>query len=73
MTTARNWFVDEFEFRQLCGDAHSQALDEGSQEFAAKMIIAAKQFGLDTYVSPKQMAWLCKLADWEVPIRIPIS
>jgi hypothetical protein len=69
MTTARDWFADDFEFRQLCGDAQSQARDESSQEFAAEMVIKAKEHGLDTYVSPKQLAWLCKLADWAEPKR----
>ena len=32
MTTAATWFADEREFRQLCGDAQSQAIDERSQE-----------------------------------------
>lgn len=70
MTTARNWFPDEREFRQLCGDAQSQARGESSQDFAAEMVIKAKDKGLDTYLSPKQLEWLCKLADWDLPKRI---
>lgn len=68
-TRARDWFNDEGEFRQLCGDAQSQARGESSQEFAAEMVIKAKQHGLETYLSPKQLEWLCKLADWDVPER----
>lgn len=68
--TAAQWFKDDIEFRQLCGDAQSQARDESSQEFAAQMVIKAKEHGLRTYVTPKQLAWLCKLADWDVPKRI---
>ncbi len=68
-TQARDWFADEYEFRQLCGDAQSQARDENSQEFAAEMIIKAKEHGLATYLSPKQLAWLCKLANWDIPKR----
>ena len=67
MTTAADWFADEHEFRQLCGDAQSQARDESSQEFAAEMVIKAKEHGLSTYLSPRQLRWLCKLADWELP------
>lgn len=67
MSTARNWYADAFEFRQLCGDAQSQARDETSQDFAAEMMIKANQHGLDTYLTPKQLAWLCKLADQEIP------
>ena len=67
MNTAADWFADEHEFRQLCGDAQSQARDESSQQFAAEMIIKAKNHGLKTFVSFKQLEWLCKLADWDVP------
>lgn len=69
MTTAADWFADEHEFRQLCGDAQSQAFGESSQEFAAEMVIKAKSNGLATYLSVKQLEWLCKLADWDVPKR----
>lgn len=69
MSTARDWFADEHEFRQLCGDAQSQAQGESSQDFAAEMVIKAKDCGLDTYLSDKQLAWLCKLADWDLPKR----
>lgn len=70
MSTARTWFADEKEFRQLCGDAQSQAVGESSQDFAAEMMVKANQHGLDTYLSIKQLEWLCKLADWEVPKRV---
>lgn len=70
-TTARDWFATAFEFRQLCGDAQSQARGESSQEFAAQMMLAANRDGLDTSLSVKQLEWLCKIADWEVPTRIP--
>lgn len=69
-TTARDWFADEAEFRQLCGDAQSQARGESSQDFAAQMVIKAKEHGLATYLSPKQLEWLCKLADWDLPKRL---
>lgn len=71
MTTAADWFEDEAEFRQLCGDAQSQARGESSQDFAAEMVIKAKERGLKTYLSPKQLEWLVKLADWELPKRRP--
>jgi len=70
-TQAREWFTDEYEFRQLCGDAQSQARDESSQEFAAEMVVKAKEHGLATYLSPRQLEWLCKLADWDLPKRHP--
>jgi hypothetical protein len=65
--TAANWFADEHEFRQLCGDAQSQASDESSQDFAADMVIDSKHYGLATFLSAKQLKWLCKLADWDMP------
>lgn len=67
MSTARDWYADAFEFRQLCGDAQSQARSESEQEFAAQMMIKANQHGLDTYISSKQLAWLCRIADHDVP------
>jgi hypothetical protein len=42
-TQARDWFADEHEFRQLCGDAQSQARGESSQDFAAEMVVKASQ------------------------------
>lgn len=69
-TKASTWFKDIAEFRMLCGDAQSQARGESSQEFAAEMMIKANQHGLETFLSIKQLEWLCKLADWDVPRRI---
>lgn len=69
MSTARDWFADAHEFRQLCGDAQSQATNESSQDFAAEMMIKANQHGLDTYLSVRQLEWLCKIADHDVPSR----
>jgi len=70
MTQASDWFSDEHEFRQLCGDAQSQARGESSQDFAAEMVIKAKAHGLATYLSPKQLEWLCMLAGWNMPKRM---
>lgn len=66
---ASTWFADAKEFRQLCGDAQSQARSEGEQEFAAQMMLRANQHGLDTYLSIRQLEWLCRIADWDVPKR----
>jgi len=73
MSTAKDWFVDEHEFRQLCGDAQSLARGETAQDFAAEMVVKAKEHGLSTYVSEKQLSWLCKIADWDMPKRVPTS
>ena len=69
MTTARDWYSDEYDFRQLCGDAQSQARGESSQDFAAEMVVKAKATGLDTPLSLKQLEWLVKLADHDMPRR----
>ena len=69
-TKAATWFETDAEFRQLCGDAQSQAKGESSQEFAAQMMLAANQHGLQCYLSEKQLSWLCKLADWNLPKRV---
>lgn len=68
-TKAKEWLADEHEFRQLCGDAQSQARSEGAQEFAAEMVVKAKQYGLETFVSPDQLNYLCRLAEWDRPAR----
>lgn len=69
-TKAKLWFKDAREFRQLCGDAQSQAKSESAQDFAASMMIAANRHGLETYVSQAQIEWLCKLADWDIPKQV---
>ena len=69
-TKAADWFKDEYEFRQLCGDAQSLAQSEKAQDFAAEMVVKAKQYGLETYLSVVQLQYLCKIADWEVPARV---
>lgn len=66
-TTAANWFLTEELFRQLCGDAVSCAKSESAQEFAAQMVEKAKTHGLKTYLSDKQLTWLCKIADHVKP------
>jgi hypothetical protein len=71
-TKASTWFKDAAEFRQLCGDAQSQANQESAQEFSAQMMLAANQHGLETYLSEKQLAWLCRIADWDVPKRVQV-
>ena len=45
------------------------ARGESSQDFAAEMVVKAKRDGLRTFVSVKQLEWLVKLADWEMPKR----
>lgn len=68
---ARNWYTDPAEFRQLCGDAQSQARTEWDHEFSAEMMLACNEYGLDTYVSPPQMKQLCRIADHDEPAFKP--
>jgi hypothetical protein len=69
-TTARTWFATEAEFRQVCGDAQSQAHGESAEEFAGDMVKKANEHGLNTFLSEKQLAFLCKLADIVPPKRV---
>lgn len=66
-TQAFNWFTDVAKFRQLCGDALSQAKGERAEEFTHDMMRKANEFGLNTDLSYKQLKWLCTIAEWEVP------
>lgn len=68
-TTAADWFADEADFRMLCGDARAEAKGERGQEFAAEMVVKAKEHGLRTRVSDLQIKYLCNLADWDMPPR----
>jgi hypothetical protein len=70
-TRASNWFATEQEFRQLCGDAVSEAKTEAQQEFANKMVMAAKEYGLKTYISDRQLKFLCTIAGQHVPEALP--
>jgi len=69
-TTAADWFKYEADFRQLCGDAVSQSKGESAQEFAADMMRKVNEFGLRTYLTPKQLQYLCRLADHNLPVPV---
>jgi hypothetical protein len=69
-TRARDWYRDAYEFRQLCSDAQSQARSEGDQEMAGDMMLKANQYGLDTYLTERQLRNLCRIADHDVPSRV---
>lgn len=68
--SARDWFTDEAEFRQLCGDAQSQAKGEAAENFSAEMAQKANKYGLNTFLTDGQLKYLCKLADWIPPKKI---
>ena len=66
---ASNWFETAKEFQQLCLDARSLATAESAEEFTHDMLEKATKYGLETYLSFRQLKWLCQIADWEVPER----
>jgi hypothetical protein len=70
VTHAADWFESELELRQLCGDAQSQAYTTRAQDFARDMVISAKSKGLEMFMSVEQLKFLCRLADWHVPMRL---
>lgn len=67
-TKASNWFKTNEHFLQVCSDALLLAHGESNEEFAAQMMIRARQHGIELYLSEKQVKWLCKLADCVVPL-----
>src|SRR5262245_5483662 len=69
-TRAKDWYRVEYDWRQVCGDAVSQAKGEKAQDFAAKMMQAANRYGLEAFVTEPQLKWLCEIADHHMPKRI---
>ena len=73
MTTAADWFDDEYKFRQLCMDARSRAFSESALDFTHEVAIFANTHGLRTEISVDQMRWLCQIAKWAMPsMRAPV-
>jgi hypothetical protein len=66
---AGDYFETAERFRQVCGDANSQANNESSMEFAGDMVAKANQYGLNCFITEKQLKWLCRLADIDIPPR----
>jgi len=66
-TKASTWYTIEYDFRQLCGDAVSQAKSEKDQTFSNEMLKKANRYGLDTFISGPQLEWLCRIADHAMP------
>lgn len=67
---ARAYFKTDVEFRQLCGDAVSEARHEKTQTFANDMMQKANTHGLDTFLTFNQLKFLCSIADWDVPLEL---
>lgn len=72
-TTVADWFESALTFRRLCMFAQHQASSEKDMEFTASMLQKAERFGLRTFVSSGQIAWLCRLAQQDIPKRRPTT
>ncbi len=67
MTTAANWFASADEFRRLCCEARAKAHKEAALEFTHDLCRRADQHGLDSFLTAKQLTWLCQIAGAQVP------
>jgi len=70
-TRVSDWFESAEDFATLTRDAAREAKSDGGKIFAEEMGAKVKEWGLSTYLSEKQLNWLCQLADWEIPARRP--
>lgn len=71
-TKASDYFESLEDLQTLVRDACRLAKGERNEEFAAKMGNAVLTYGLNTYLSERQLKWLCDLGDWEMPARRPL-
>lgn len=69
-TKASNWYRHSSEFMQVCQDAVSQARGESDETFAHDMIARARNHGLNTFLSDRQLKNLCRIADHVPPVKI---
>lgn len=67
MSKAVDWYSEAIEFRSLCEAAARHATKPSEKEFTARMVAKACTHGLDTYVTSKQLAWLCTIARRGMP------
>ncbi len=68
-TLAALWYKSAHEFEQLCTDAVRLARGERAQEFAHEMLAYARADGLNTFITPNQLHWLCEIADHVMPLE----
>ena len=72
MTTARDWYTDASDYKQLCLDARSQARGESAETFTHEMLLSANSLGLNAPLTYKQLCWLCRISDHVIPeLRVP--
>lgn len=68
-TRVSDWFESVEDFTTLTRDAIREAKGDGGKIFAEEMSAKVKEYGFNTYLTQKQLNWLCQLADWDVPAR----
>lgn len=64
---AKRWFANIKDFQQLCLDAKGNAHSEAAEDFTHDMLLQANEHGLESFLSERQLKWLCALADLEMP------
>jgi len=57
-----DYFADEGAFRSLILEAQGRAQTDRAVEFVNELSIKAKEHGLKTFLSDKQLTWLCTIA-----------
>jgi hypothetical protein len=72
-TQASDWFESLEDFNTLIRDAVKLARGENAKIFAEEMRDRVATHGLRTFLSEKQLTYLCEIADWEAPARIERS
>jgi hypothetical protein len=70
---ASDWFESLEDFNTLIRDAVKLARGENAKIFAEEMRERVATHGLRTFLSEKQLTYLCEIADWEAPARIERS
>lgn len=61
-TTVKDHFDDVDEFEQLLNQAQSQANSQKEMSFCADLVSKFDEYGLNTYLSDSQLAWLKRIA-----------
>lgn len=70
-TTAATWFETHVEFERAIERAQQNASRPWDMQFMSDLASKADQYGLGCFLSPKQLQHLCRIADLEVPERLP--
>jgi len=63
MTTVTDFKYTHDEFEEILDNANIGASTDVETDFVDDMIEKFQEYGMDTYVSQKQLDWLLKLTD----------